>query len=282
MNREPLSPACAQARAQAAPLALGMLDADEVGRVYDHLLLCPACDDAVQRLVSMTSLIGLTAEQVDPPADARRALLTRVAQEGHDRQAPSRRLLVRAPLTAIRGWNPARSANRWLAPLAVLLVLIVGGLGIQGAISSTNEVSYLRRENERLSAAAHLVSLSIGREKFGDDALLYPLRALKDGGTGAGGVLLGDPSEPRASLSIWNLTDQPGDYTVTVESTDGTRSDAGAVTIDRLGVGSLDLHLFQPIVSYRVVHVATTTEPGVDVFTLRLDQSPELVRHVGD
>lgn len=277
---EPLTPACAWARAQAAPLALGMLDADEVGQVYDHLLLCPACDEAVQRLVSMTSLIGLTAEQVEPPAGARRAFLARVAQEGHDRQAASRRQVGRSPAAALRRWRPSAAANRWLAPLAVVLVLVGGGLGVQGAVSSRNEVDHLRRANE--SMVAHLVSLSIGRQKFGDDALLYPLMAIHAGETGAGGVLLGDPSEPRASLSIWNLADRPGDYTVTLESLDGTRSDAGAVTVDQRGVGSIDLHLFQPILTYRVVHVATAAQPDVDVFTLRLDQGSDLVQQLGD
>lgn len=280
IDAEPLTPACAWTRAQAAPLALGMLDAAEVGRVYDHLLLCPACDEAVQRLVSMTSLIGLTVDQVEPPAAARRALLTRVVQEGYDRQTTSRRSISRAPVAAFRRWQPALTANRWFAPLAVLLILVMGSFGIQSAISSNNEVEHLRRENE--SMVAHLISLSIGRQKFGEDALLYPLMAIHAAETGAGGVLLGDPTEARATLSIWNLGDRPGDYAVTVESTDGTRSAAGAVTIDQRGVGTLDLDLFQPIVTYRVVHVATTAEPEVDVFTLKLDESADLVQQLGE
>jgi len=280
IDAEPPTPACAWTRARAAPLALGMLEAGEVGRVYDHLLLCPACDEAVQRLVSMTSLIGLTVEQVVPPAAARQALLTRAAQGGYDRQAARRRSIARAPIAAIRRWQPTLTANRWFAPLALLFVLILGSFGIQGAVSSRNEVEHLRRENE--SMVAHLVSLSIGRQKFGEDALLYPMIAIQAGETGAGGVLLGDPLEPRASLSIWNLTDRPGDYAVTVESIDGTRASAGAMTIDQRGVGSLDLHLFQPIVTYRVVHVATTAEPDVDVFTLRLDESSDLVQQLGE
>ena len=174
------------------------------------------------------------------------------------------------------------AANRWLAPLAIVLALILGSLGLQGTLSSNDEVERLRRENARLSAAAHLVSLSVGREKFGDDALLFPLLAVAARDSSAGGVLLGDPIEPRASLSLWNLTDRPGDYTVTVESRDGTRSAAGAVTVDQRGVGSLDLHLFQPIVTYRVVHVASAAQPDVDVFTLRLDQNPTLLPPGGE
>ena len=279
-----MTPGCAWARAQAAPLALGMLDAHEVGEVYDHLLLCPACDEAVQRLVSMTSLLGLSADQIDPPPAARRALLKRVGRGGHDRQAAPRRPvgMLRRATNLRTGWWPAPSVNRWLAPLAIVLALIVGSLGLQSTLSSTNEVKHLRRENERLSAAAHLVSLSVGREKFGDDALLYPLLAVAARDSSAGGVLLGDPIEPRASLSLWNLTDRPGDYTVTLESIDGTRSAAGAVTIDQHGVGSLDLHLFQPIPTYRVVHVAAAEQPDVDVFTLRLDQSPAILQPVGE
>ena len=279
-DADALTPACAWARAQAAPLALGMLDADEVGRVYDHLLLCPACDEAVQRLVAITSLIGLTAEQIEPPKAARQALLTRVAQEGYARRATSRRSLARLPGATIRRWRPIAAANRWLAPLAVILVLVVGSFGVQSVVTSKDEVEHLRRENE--SMVAHLVSLSIGRQKFGEDALLYPLMAIHAAETGAGGVLLGDPSEPRASLSIWNLGDRPGDYTVTLEGIDGTRSAAGAVTIDQRGIGSLDLHLFQPIVTYRVVHVATAADPDVDVFTLRLDQTSDLVQQLGE
>ena len=281
---EPLTPACAWTRAQAAPLALGMLDADEVGRVYDHLLLCPACDEAVQRLVSMTSLLGLAAVQVEPPPAARRALLARVAQEGCERQIAPARATPGARIAVLRWWQPAMAGNRWVAPLTVLVVLLLGGFGVQGAVTSSDEVVQLRLEKE--SMVAHLVSLSIGRQKFGSDALLYPLMAIHAGETGAGGVLLGDPSEPRASLSIWNLTERPGDYTVTVEGTDGSRSDAGAVTIDQRGAGTLDLHLFQPIVTYRVVHVATAGQPDVDVFTLRLDEgaggSADILQQLGE
>ena len=279
-----MTPGCAWARSQAAPLALGMLHPDEVSRVYDHLMLCPACDEAVQRLVAMTSLVGLAADQIEPPPDARQALLSRVSREGHGRRAASSHMvrLLRRATTLGGGWRPPPPANQWLAPLVILLALIVGSLGFQGTLSSTDQVKHLRRENERLSAAAHLVSLSVGREKFGDDALLYPLLAVAARDSSAGGVLLGDPIEPRASLSLWNLTDRPGDYTVTLESVDGTRSAAGAVTIDQHGVGSLDLNLFQPIPTYRVVHVAAAAQPDVDVFTLRLDQSPTMLQPVGE
>ena len=282
IDARPLTAVCAWARAQAAPLALGMLDADEAGRVYDHLLLCPACDEAVQRLVSMTSLIGLTVEQVEPPIGARQALLTRAVQGGYDRRVARRGSNSLAAIAAIRGWHPTLTANRWFAPIAVLFVLVLGSFGVQSAFSSSDEVAKLRREKASMVAHAQLISIAIGRQKFGDDALFYPLMAIDDGETGAGGVLLGDPFEPRASLSIWSLIEEPGDYTVTLESLDGTLSAAGAVTIDQRGVGALDLHLFQPIVTYRVVHVATTAEPNVDVFTLRLDQSSDLVQQLGE
>lgn len=283
---EALTPVCGWARAQAAPLALGMLEPHEVDRVYDHLLLCPDCDEAVQRLVSVTSLLGLAVDQVEPPPSARRSLLARVARDAADRDANHRRRVRGVPLPSVPPLGalarsfPRPAAGRWLGPVAVLVLLLVGSFGIEGAFSSSDEVVQLKRENE--SMVAHLVSLSIGREKFGSDALFYPLMAIHAGETGGSGVLLGDPSEPRASLSLWNLNDRPGEYSVTVENTDGTRAAAGAVTIDQRGSGSLDLSLFQPIVRYRVVHVSTTADPDVDVFTLRLDEGLDLVEQLGD
>ena len=270
------SPVCTYVRGEAAGFVLRALAPAEDARVRDHLLLCPDCERAIERLEHLTSLVALASPATSPSATVKAQLMRRV-ETAHPVPATRTRRPVRLPGRPAR-WVPSlpAAAAAWRLPAAAVLVLALLGFTALSS-SSTRDSRVAQLEASNRSMTAHLVAIRQGRLEFGDDALVYPLLMIEAGQQGQGGVLLGDPNEPRALLSLWNVDAQAGEYQVTLEDGNGQRAAVGAIVVDGRGAGSLDLSISQPIVYYRVVHVTTPGQPDLDIFTLRLDEPGNLL-----
>ncbi|MEN3267435.1 anti-sigma factor [Pseudonocardia sp.] len=135
--------------------ALHALEPDEEMAVVQHLPQCPSCQDSARDVEQVMAALGSTAEQVDPPPSLRSALMASVAETPqHPRSqearpsnepewvpaqsAPRHRASDDAPA---RGSRPPTSPHRsWLsrrrrkilaASLALVALLIVGGLAVR-------------------------------------------------------------------------------------------------------------------------------------------------------
>ena len=113
-----------------AAYALGALPEEDARRVDEHLRTCSEHRAAAAQLRQTTSLLSLTADEMEPSSELRRRIVDAV-KASPERSAPPERGASRAPLVAL-----PRRVPSWLpgpARLAVAATVVLG-LGIAAVI----------------------------------------------------------------------------------------------------------------------------------------------------
>ena len=115
---------------------LGAVDADEAARVAAHVETCDICRATVARLRTAVDALSLSVEEVDPPAELRRRILTAAAASPQTAAAPDRTMAPVEPITRRRPRIAVRPGRvPFAAAAAVAVIALVGGL-VVGDIAS--------------------------------------------------------------------------------------------------------------------------------------------------
>ena len=244
---------CRQVRDQGAAYALGVLEPSESDWIEEHLLICHECDRELSALLSMTSLLGVSVPQSDPPIKIRARLMAAIQREVPVAVSVAPGIPgSRTPLRAPSIWASSRLA---VVPLVLALLLLGTWTASthQNLNQQSDEVARLRRENEALTA--HLSSIQAGQQALGSSGIWYPLSNIGAGELGAGGIVLSGPASTSTLLSVWNMPDGYVTYHVVCESKRGEMLAAGDLNVNENGTGSVTLELPAPVSEFRAVHV---------------------------
>ena len=191
---------CAEIRADAAELALGVLDGEERARVLDHARGCPACRAHLDELAMVAQEVLTAAPDHEPPPGFESRVLEALPADGP------------RPATRRRRGRPLRR-RRLLAPaLATALVLAAAGGATLGALSAT-------RDDRRLGAYYRDVLAQAGGTYF-------TAAELRDGaGARHGVVFLYQGDQPW--LAVVLASSGPGPWSVAVVTRDGDARELG-------------------------------------------------------
>ena len=169
---------CAVTRAQAAELALGIIEGADRGAALDHLAECADCRAEIRRLTEAADAVVALAPEAEPPAGFESTVLARIGDERSD-----------------HGRRP------WLLTMAVAVLLLLLGIGVgllvaadgDGATSVATArmeapdgetVGEVWRTGEADAAVFVSVPAWAGIDTTGPDAPRYALRLeLADGDT---------------------------------------------------------------------------------------------------
>ena len=111
-----------------APYALGALSPDDARAFEEHLAGCELCRTDLDALRPVVHALGETPEQVDPPPELRRRIMSVVATENGNRAAATERV--------------ARPRRRWVPALAAACVLLVVGVAIGIGVTGDGTSTY--------------------------------------------------------------------------------------------------------------------------------------------
>jgi hypothetical protein len=243
--------------------ALGGLDAGDTARVARHVRNCDICAGQIDLLGSAVPLLGLAADQRDPPAALKQRLFASL--DTTSLSAPRAPIVLpaipptlhaEAPIAATR----KRAFSSRFATLALLAATLLLGLWMIGAQRDLNardaEIDRLNSENEAL--ALHLDSIRAGQQVFGNSGVWYPLDRVNRGSENAGGIMLSAHQGTTTLLSVWNMPQEHDSYHVICESKLGELLSAGEIEVNERGNGYATLTLPAPMSEYRAVHVIPT------------------------
>jgi hypothetical protein len=255
---------CDWVQEHAAGHALRSLDPVDADKLDGHLLLCAPCETELGNLSLVTSLLGISVPQVDPPASIKQHLMASlrspVALEATPLVVPaipavpaSTPLPVQTP--PARSWLSGRLL---LAPLIGALLLVgFWAIGTQERLETRDsEVARLERENAALTV--HLSSIQAGQQAYGNSGVWYPLSNSDANPGGAGGIVMSGSQNTTTLLSVWNMPLEHDSYHVICESKLGELLAAGQIQVNDHGSGSVTLTLPAPVSEYRAVHVVPT------------------------
>ena len=251
-SSDPISAECLPIRELLEAHALRSLSPFEHDRVELHLLTCAACEQEFRSYADAISLLGLSAVQVDPSASVRDALLMAaqadLVRTGSDNM-PTVNPTPRSPL-----WMRWHLPHALSAPtIGVFLLLGAVTLGSQYQLGTQRDkMDVLKRQNAGL--VTHLDTIRLGQSTFGQNAIVYALNA-PDAGDSAAGIVLGNPEQANALLSVWNLPASGGTYQVMAESDELGVVQVGNLIVAEGGVGSVQLSLPASLSSFRAMHV---------------------------
>ena len=117
---------CKECEDLSGAYVLGAIPREEYYGVRVHLAQCPSCTRLYQELRAVVALLPLSVLQLDPPAYLKERILTAIQQEARSSSVEPQHSNVRPLRTPARqGW-----ATRLVAIAAVLLLLLLGGMGI--------------------------------------------------------------------------------------------------------------------------------------------------------
>lgn len=251
--------ACEWVRENTPAHALGTLEQSEANQLEQHVLTCRECDYQLSDLRRLIPVLALDVPQYSPADAVWTNILAGIKPTGAAVPPVARRVAItsgaRTPRNAGTWWKRAPVIT--LPLLALLLVFGALAFNTQRKLDNqSNQLTLLERENAAM--ATHLGSIKAGEEAYGENTSIYSLLNVDASSGEAGGIMLGDPNQSTALLSVWNMPGNGVSYHVMCESELGELLSAGVLSVDKNGVGSIQLILPLPVTSYRAVHIVTT------------------------
>ena len=179
--------------AQAVGWALHALEPDEEMAVQQHVPDCPDCAAAAREAAAALAQLGVSVEQVEPPASLRDAIMTSAARSPRRPQPPPQAAARRrhaTPPAAPTTRPPARGrrlSRRRLAAVAAAAVALVtiGGLSVRTV--------QLQQQRDSVSAQAQSVTDLV--RQMDRPGVSHALLARPDGTAVAAVVLAGGQRE---------------------------------------------------------------------------------------
>jgi hypothetical protein len=263
---------CRRVRDRLPAHAIRTLDDDATTEIDEHLLVCARCGAEHAELTALASLIALSAPTFDPPPELKRRIIAQTRLSATTPSPiPSLRAAAAYPrASAVTVSSPVeRASRRWsrfadayaVAPaIAVLMVLSLLTVSSQQQLSRERDRGD-RLEQENAAIAAGLVLMQSAGGQNGN-ARWYPMLSVDELFAEAGGVVLGDPAQTTALLSVWNMPKSAGSYHVICETRFGDLLAAGELQVSDLGVGAITLNLPGPITEFHVVHIVRGGDLG--------------------
>lgn len=219
--------------------ALGILDADEIAAIDEHLAGCQMCRNELARQQAVVGSLAILTPQIEPSAKARAQLL--------EAAASSRLTVLREPIPIDS--KARRSIQEWATPIlaaaATLLLIGVGVLSVllMRSVDERDEaITASRMLSHYVSAGADVVTLSA--QPLSDYAA-YPWE---------GSMLTSPGKDP---VVVVTGCPESGEYLTYYVwfSRDGERSPAGKLTVGNDGSGWLTLNLDQPFSEFDTIGI---------------------------
>lgn len=262
------------------------LDDDEAVRIDNHLLFCQPCETEQTAWSSVAPLLAVVPRTQEPSPALKTRILSQASARPTARARTARTALSlpSQPRTRLTTSVPrSRTARQWTRFATVPIIGVIMVLTLL-TVSSQQQLSQERNRSDRLEGENAAITDSLFRLQAGGgeagSARWYPLLSVDASFADAGGLVMGDPSQSTAFLSVWNMPEKIGPYHVICESKFGELLSAGQLQVNDLGVGAVTLNLPGPITEYRVVHivhaddmVAGSDPRPNDVLLVRLEDS---------
>ena len=200
---------CAPVRDRLTEHALSTLPTDERAFVDRHLEWCAGCRKEAAELQAAAAVVGLSADQMDPPASLEQRVVDRVQRTGMSRAPWRRRLRVLTVATA-----------------AAVLLAVVGvgwGAAMFAQVQSSHKQAQLAEQRAReITARLNrlLNSFLAGQPKAGPREVVRRAVLAPTGGRqgGAGSIVFVSPSHDDWALVIMGgLTGRDLPYHVTLQ-----------------------------------------------------------------
>jgi len=270
---------CSFVEENAAALALGSLESDEIVRINTHVSWCPNCARFVHESRKTTGYLPFLSPASSPSPSVRSKLFERIQQEQLQAPVvadsfgrsltipPSNQFLSAAAPSLSEVFSSSGGSSRkrrinWeliAAPLAavplVVALAIVGGwaLRTQGQLDDrAAQTQVLQSENELLNARVDLLSNGLdtgSRQRFEFESVDESL------GDNVGGNVVALTNGTYAKLSVWSLPTATRSYKVLIETEDGQLQQVGEFDVDQSGDAQVELLLSFPLDQYDSVHV---------------------------
>ncbi len=272
--------------------ALGALPDDEASRVERHVSTCPRCARSLEQTLGIAAFLPFLSEPVAVPESALAGLLARIDR---DHSVPA----TTAPMPNLNPWTVDESARSWTipssrdayaesmatapnlaaaarkrrvnwdvwaAPLAamplVLALAIVGGWAMNTRSNLQDQKSALqaaKKENQDLTA--QLLTFPPATSTAAANSIGFDLTSVNS--SGARGALTQLSNNLGVSVKVWNLPVGVKICEIELEAMNGSRVNAGKITIDSSGSGDGNYSLAQPLSAYRYVHVIPVSADAV-------------------
>jgi hypothetical protein len=257
---------------------LGILESSRQVAIERHLVRCTACSALVASYEQIAAVLALAVPPATPPARARTALLTRVAQapsppasmytgnlaELRTPSLPASNLGLTAP--AIRQQTRQSWWKVYAAPLATLPLLLALGLvaawGMNNYAKLNDSNSALAERDLQIARMSQQLSSEnsqgVANLLTSPSAKRYVLSPdVSVAGDDAKGTLVADAQHELAVLQVSGLSS--GTYSVVVQTEDGDMVTKAEFDVGTLGSATALVDLGAQISELQSVHIRPTT-----------------------
>jgi hypothetical protein len=294
---------CSLVHEFAEAFAVNAIEEDLRESIDRHCNNCPLCASLVRDLQQTAMMLAYVAPQVQPPATAKAALFSRVAQAAAPAAdagffdasldylrtptlpASSVGLVTPAEVAVVPPVSGGGSRSWWsvyAAPLATLpLLLALGIVGFWG-ISTRVQLNDQKDQVDVLNARVEFLNSKVGSlsnslEEF-DNFLSF--RSAKEsamvpevdhGNSDLHGTLLADPRSKQAMIQAFGLDPKLESYWVVAQFQDGTMEPVTELSVDGNGEATSVVEFDVQVSDLKSVHIRpTTADPGTDVEILAM------------
>ena len=209
--------------------ALGILDAEEAGKVARHLAVCAACREELAAYQIVVDELSYAAPMVPPPPEIKRRLMAQVNASAARKTAVSATPSWWQRMTAVLESMFARPRWQLAIPLLLLLVLIGSVVLWQGENDVPNGQEIILTATDVAPDARGTITISSNAE---------------EGTLTVAGL---PPLPPEQQYQLWLIED-------------GRRVSGGVFSVDAEGKASLPLDAPQPLNEYNAFGI--TIEPA--------------------
>lgn len=224
----PLS--CEDVRPLLPAVAIGALDRTDAVGVAQHLLVCPACRQELDRYGDTADYVGFAVPQITPHPSLRPRILAALSTNGYRRFTPR--------------WRLAASIAA-----ALIVMLLAANLALQLHLIDSDSQSTASPRRTASATAPQLV--------------WFDLTASGPNAGSASGILCAQRDGNLAWLIVQDLPQlPPGKIYQAWLSNDGQRVSAGTFSVDDRGRGFLTIRLAHPIDSYALLGVTDEPDGG--------------------
>jgi hypothetical protein len=294
---------CSLVHEFAEAFAINAIEEDLRESIDRHCNNCPLCASLVRDLQQTAMMLAYAVPQVGPPAAAKAALLSRLAQAASPAAdawffddsldylrtptlpASTMELVTPAEITAmppVSGGGSRRWWSTYAAPLATLpLLLALGIVGFWG-ISTRVQLNDQKDQVEVLNARVEFLNTKVGSlsnslEEF-DNFLSFRsakeyamVPEIDNGNSDLHGTLLADPRSKQAMIQASGLKPELESYWVVVQLQDGTMRPVTELTVDDDGEATSVVQFDVQVSELKSVHIRPlSAEPGTDVHILAM------------
>jgi hypothetical protein len=253
---------CEEVEASLGAYALGVLDADEVVAVEEHVATCPSCRQRLMTELQTVEALALAVAPVEPSPSVRDRLLKAAAT------TPT--LALREPISIDDEREARRSKrlSRWALPaVSVAAVLLLIGVGVLGVLlqRATDE-----RDESRSVAQLLSTYISSGGQVVTLNA--QPV-SIYENYQGQGSLLTAPGKEPVVVVAECPESGDKLTYRVWF-SREGERTPAGKLTVGDDGSGWLTVNPDLMLNQFDTIGITVVLENGgrEDVLVAPLSQ----------